>query len=229
MTIDVKIAQTAKELQDAYKLRYQVYVREEGYFKAEHSDLIVDQFDAIPQAGIVVAYQEGEAIGTMRANIDSEIKLPADSIFDYSAYRAAVSEQYHGKVKFGGAGMLAIAKEWRHRRDVFKALIRVCCAFGVMHHATHILAGVNKKQLAIYQKLGYQVLGEAVWVAQIGEYVVPVAIELAKLNAWAFGSVMPDRVGLSKILAGVCPDAVTPDSKFVAVPQANEESLPGQV
>ncbi len=202
MSIKVKVASTAEELQDVYTLRHRVYVQEEGYFQGAANGLIADRFDSVPGVGNIVAYHEGEAIGTMRANLDGELNLPAEQIFDYSGYRLRAEGALYGKAKFGGAGMLAIAKEWRHRRDVFKALISTCCAFGAYHDVTHILATVNKKSLAIYKKLGYEVLGDEIWVAEIGEFVVPVAIELARLNKWAFGGVTPGKTGLRNIING---------------------------
>lgn len=43
MAIRVKAAENAKELADVYKLRHQVYVEGEGYFKDHPGDHIVDQ------------------------------------------------------------------------------------------------------------------------------------------------------------------------------------------
>ncbi len=201
MAIEVRVAQTDKELKDVYKLRYRVYVQSEGYFKKACHDLITDKFDTVEGVGNVVAYHEGEAIGTMRANIDSEAGLPAEQIFDFSECRKTLADGYPITVRFGGAGMLAIDEKWRNRRDVFKALISACCAFGAIHGATHILATVNKKSLSIYRKLGYQILDDAIWVEEIGEYVLPVSVELAKLNLWAFGVAEPTQETLSALFS----------------------------
>ena len=74
----IKIARTEKELKDVFKLRYQVYVKQEGYFKDVSTKLITDQFDSTLQTANVIAYSGIQPIATIRINCDSEILLPCD-------------------------------------------------------------------------------------------------------------------------------------------------------
>lgn len=205
MAIRIKVAQSAQELSDVYKLRHQVYVEGEGYFKDVPGELIVDQFDAIPNMANIIAYSGTTPVGTMRINCDSEILLPSDETYDFSEYRARVTkeaqEQGLPTPVIGSAGMLAIAAPWRNRRDVFRALFKMACDVGSLWGTTHIIATINVKSSGIYHKLGYETLSEHVWVPSIGEHIVAMASNFKPIYDWAFGA-FADNIELLKSFAG---------------------------
>jgi len=89
MAIRLKIARTEKQLDDVFKLRYDVYVQERKKFApAQTKDpRIVDRFDALPDVVNAIAYYNDTAIAAMRINKDSTIGLPAEEYFDFSAVR----------------------------------------------------------------------------------------------------------------------------------------------
>jgi hypothetical protein len=95
MTIRIKVAKTAQELNDVYRLRDQVYVEGEGYFKDLPGELIVDQFDCTPRMANIIAYDEETRTpeGTFRLNCDSEILLPSDEVFSFVDYRNKVNSE----------------------------------------------------------------------------------------------------------------------------------------
>lgn len=191
MAIKVKVATTPKELNDVYRLRYKVYVESEGYFQDISGDLIVDQFDALPQVANIIAYSGNTPIGTIRANIDSEILLPSDELYDFSEYRKKITEQRQTQnlpVKFGSAGMLAIAEPYRNRRDVFRAMFKMCCDVAYAWKVTHIISTVNTKTAAMYNRLRFEPLCDPIWIPEIGESIVPLANEFEPIYQWAFGA-----------------------------------------
>jgi len=194
MSIIIKVAKSAQELNDVYRLRHQVYVESEGYFKdmVGHGEQIVDHFDTFPYVANVIAYSEGEPVGTMRMNRDTPMLLPSDEIFDFGEYRDRVNDEsqqeFQQSAVIGSAGMLAIAKPWRNRRDVFRSLFKVGCDIGKSWGASHIIATVNVKSATIYKKLGFEVLGDEIWVPSIGESVVPMGCKMDLIYNWAFGA-----------------------------------------
>lgn len=191
MAIKVKVATTPKELNDVYRLRYKVYVESEGYFQNIAGDLIVDQFDALPQVANIIAYSGNTPVGTIRANVDSEIKLPSDELYDFTHYREKITTEQQAKdqpVKFGSAGMLAIAEPYRNRRDVFRALFKMCSDVAYSWKVTHIISTVNTKTAAMYTRLGFEPLCDPIWKPEIGESVVPLANEFEPVYQWAFGA-----------------------------------------
>lgn len=207
MAIRIKVARTAKELNDVYRLRHQVYVEGEGYFKELPGELIVDQFDCMPRVANIIAYDEDTRtpVGTMRLNGDSEILLPSDEVFSFQDYRAKINDERKANKQtpalVGSAGMLAIAEPWRNRRDVFLALFKMSADVGHAWGVTHVVATVNVKTASIYRRLGFEVLGEKIWVPSIGEHVLPVCQNFAVLHQWAFGA-FADKYDLIKTFAG---------------------------
>lgn len=205
MAIRVKAAGTAKELADIYKLRHKVYVEGEGYFKDHPGDHIVDQFDTVPEVINVIAYRGDVAIGTIRLNKDSDIGLPCDEIYDFSEYRkkqqAIARAEGLPEPVFCSGGMLAIAEEWRNRRDLFQALFRMTLDVGGQWGGTHVLLTVNVKSASIYKRLGFEIISEEIWSTAIGEHIVAMVSPFQPVYDWAFGS-FSDKKELLDSFAG---------------------------
>ncbi len=193
MSIRVKVAESAKELEDVLRLRHEVYAGEEGYFKGAQQDtggVIVDQFDVLPLVANIVAYSGEEPIGTIRLNLDLGQGLPPEELYDYSGFRQKVTDEwknkYDKKPSIGSAGMLAIKKSWRHRRDVIRALLKVGAGVGCAWEATHLVTSVNAKTASMYKRMKFETLDDQQWVEEIGEYIVPMASSLEAFYKWAF-------------------------------------------
>ena len=191
MPIRIKLATTAKELRDVYQLRYQVYAGE-GAFENVVGDAIIDQFDSIPGVANVIAYEGDIPVGTMRVNLDTDILLPPDEIYDFSQYRANLCAQAKDQNAAApilvSAGMLAIARQWRNRRDVFRALFKLSCDIAYSWGASHIITTVSIKSASIYRRLGFSAMEEKVWYQAAGEHIVPMSGDMAKVYQWAFGT-----------------------------------------
>jgi CRP-like cAMP-binding protein/predicted GNAT family N-acyltransferase len=191
MAIRIKVAETSKELVDVYKLRHQVYVESEGYFKDMPGDMVIDHFDTMPKTLNVIAYSGDKPVGTIRLNCDSEILLPGDETYDFSEYRIRVENEAKqtgaAKPLIASAGMLAIAEEWRNRRDVFRSLFKMAVDVGQSWGVTHVILTVNVKSSTIYKRLGFETLSEQIWIPAIGEYILPMVSPLAPVYDWAFG------------------------------------------
>ncbi len=200
MTVRVKIAKTAKELDDVFHLRHQVYVKGEGVLKgivSEESETIFDRFDALPPVGNIIAYSGNEPIGTMRINLDAGVGLPPDDSSDFTAYRERIVEQWmrthSSPPQFGSAGMLAIRSDWRNRRDVIHALLKMGAGVGRTWGGTHIIATPSSRTAAMYIRLGFEVLGEKIWIDEFGDYIQPVAGTFEDFYNWTFGGLMENE------------------------------------
>ncbi len=203
MPIRIKLAQNAKEIDDALWLRHEVFVVEDGKFggKPVHGHRLVDRFDAFPNAYHVVAYEGTEPVATMRLLKDSEVGMPADELYDFSDHRlkarsgeinAGVDE--NGKVipaQFGSAGMLAVRANWRRRRDVIRAMFRMAATVCHRYGATHILVVVNFETAGMYRRLGFTQLSEKIWNEEIGNHVIPLFGTTEQFVGWAFSD-LPD-------------------------------------
>ncbi len=200
MGIRLKVAQTAAELDDVYRLRHQVYTVEEGRFSelGAISSFLVDRYDTHPNCANLVAYDGDEAIGTMRLNLDDGNGLPSGETFDFSDYRrqAAISwnPMTQGELRFISAGMLAVRKDWRKRRDVIRALFRLATGVADAWGATHVLVVGNHENALMYKRVAFSQLNERLWVEAIGNYVVPMAALYAEFRANVVGP-DSDRIG----------------------------------
>jgi len=194
VSIIVKIASSSQELKDVYKLRHSVYCEEEGYFQGITSDHILDIFDTVSETLNIIAYHNGEAVGTMRVTKETEIGTPSEEAFDFSGYREKVTAQAREQNKedpvFISAGMLAIAAKWRNRRDVFRAIFRMAVDIGYSQNVSHIIATVNDKTATIYKRLGWEILSDKIWIDEFNEYIVAVATPVETMYEWAFGNLM---------------------------------------
>lgn len=192
MSVKIRIAKTAKELRDAFELRYEVYKEGEGYYQDVDSGHIIDIFDSVPDATSIIAYDGETPVGTIRFNLDSNIGTPSDESYDFSDYKQEIRETSKKnnlpEPLFASVGMLAIAEKWRNRRDVFRALFRMSSDIGRSLGVTHVIATVNEKTGSIYERLGWEILTKKIWIEAIGEHILPVVTSLDTMYKWAFGS-----------------------------------------
>ncbi len=201
MPIRIKVANNAKEIDDALWLRHEVFVIEDGKFggKPIHGNRLVDRFDAFPSAYHVVAYEGLEPVAAMRLLKDSEAGMPVDELYDFSEHRRqAVAGECRVSidapavaVQFGSAGMLAIRANWRRRRDVIRAMFRMAATVCHRYGATHILVVVNYETAGMYRRLGFAQLSDKIWNEEIGNHVIPLAGTTEQFLSWAFGD-LPD-------------------------------------
>ena len=195
MSIRIKVANTAKELDDVFKLRHEVYIQERGKFSSDKSDSlrIVDHFDTLPDVANIVAYEGGKAIATMRVNKDSLIGLPAEKYFDFSGALSQIRSTYRDsngrEPSIVSGSMLAIHKDWRHKKNVSFALLKT--AAGVMYGwgATHAIATISEATLSLYVRFGFEVIDDPQWNESVGDTLVPIMAPTDKVFDWTFGSI----------------------------------------
>lgn len=204
--IRVKVARDGREFDDVFHLRWHVYAQEEGLFGGPASSpYISDRFDAHPVCYNLIAYDGDEPVATLRLNGETGAGLPAERYFDFSAYRRRLIEE---AARAGGpapclgcASMLAVRRPWRHRRDIIATLFKMAAALGTQHGTTHVIVAVAERTQTMYKRMGFQPVGERVWVEEIGDHVVPLAAAFADFQRWAFDRLLVRRHSM-QMLAG---------------------------
>jgi len=197
MSVKLKVAHSARELNDVFWLRHEVYVIEDGKFggKPLPGEGIADRFDALPRVANIIAYDGDEPVGTLRLNLDTGGSLPSEDIYDFSAYRQQTLEKISAeRCVIGSASMLAIRRHWRGRRDVIKAMFKMATGVGHSWGATHCIATVNRDTVSIYERLGFKALAEPLWVDAIGNHVVPMGGDFESAYQWAFGELLSAKL-----------------------------------
>jgi CRP-like cAMP-binding protein/predicted GNAT family N-acyltransferase len=197
MSIRLIIARTAKELDDVFKLRYEVYVLDKGRFSSdstsnESQDRLVDQFDTIPDTANIIAYDNDIPVACMRVNKDSEIGLPSEMHFDFSAAREQITlecEQKNITPVIVCAGMLAIKKGSRNRRNIIHAMFKTSASIMHSFSATHVIASISEETLSLYGRIGFEVQGESRWCDSIADTLIPMLAPFEKAFKWSFGDI----------------------------------------
>lgn len=198
MGIRLKVAQTAKELDDVFWVRRRVYVAQEGKFggSAYNSRHLADRFDAHPSSANLIAYEGDQPIATIRLNLDCGVGLPPEEHYDFTEEKRRIEVEWPLETgepaRIGSAGMLAVRRGWRRRRDVIRALFKLAAAVGRSWGATHILVTANHENSAMYQRVGFAPVTEKVWVEAIGNHVVPMVSTFADFYARTVGPRLDD-------------------------------------
>jgi len=194
MPINLKVARSERQVDDALWLRHQVYVIDDGKFGGQPlpGERIIDRFDAFPGVKNVVVYDGDEAIATMRINLENELGLPAAEHFDFSAYRARAEAEWVAagntrKALFASCGMLAVRPPWRNRRDVLRAMFKVAAGVTMHAGATHFAVVVNHETVSMYRRLGFVPLAERFWDPMVQNHIVPLGGTSRGFFEWAFG------------------------------------------
>jgi len=195
MAINLKIARTAKQLDDVFKLRYDVFVKDKGKFSTnsdcyENNTRLVDHFDTIPGVYNIIIYDNQIPIATMRVNKDSEVGLPSEMHFDFSETRKQIAlecEQKQISPMIACASMLAVKKSWRyHKRIVptlFKTAINIMLSFG----ASHLIASMSLETQSLCYRLGFKGVNMPQWSDHIGDHLIPMLAPFEKVFNWGFG------------------------------------------
>lgn len=189
MAITIKIAKTAKELDDIYQLRHRVFVEERGKFGTTTTDnpRVMDHFDAIPGVVNIIAYSNGQALGSIRVNKDSEIGLPAEQYFDFSETRELAKQESIGKLPvFASCSMLAVDQQWRNRRSVIFSLFKAATGVVYSWDVTHVICAISEETFSMYGRLGFSALSESQWMEHVGDHILPISAPFNKIFEWSF-------------------------------------------
>lgn len=105
----IKVADTEEEYKEAFRILHDAYV-DVNFMAKNEERMRLSYYHALPHAHLLVAYWQGEIIGTVSIVIDSEFGLPSDLDFNLDKLR-------HDKRKtIAEISSLAIDKKYRGDR-----------------------------------------------------------------------------------------------------------------
>ena len=93
---------------------------------------------------------------------------------------------------FLSAGMLAIRSDWRRRRDVVRALIKLATTIGESWGGTHVLITANHENETMYRRLGFTAVDDQLWAEEIGNRIVPMVSPISEIFARTVGPRLDD-------------------------------------
>ena len=116
--------------------------------------------------------------------LNDGVGLPPEELFDFADERRRIEVEWPletgEQARIGSAGMLAVRKGWRRRRDVIRALFKLAAAVGRSWNATHILVAANHENSSMYRRVGFAPLDGKIWIEAIGNYVIPMVSTFAE-------------------------------------------------
>lgn len=189
----IKLATTAAELNQVFRLRYEVYVKEEGKFNAATfpGKMISDQYDLMANTINLLLIKDGIAAGTVRltnALYENE-KLPADKLYNFDSIRKKHSGQLPACI-----GMLAIRKNSRGGKS-FSKLINVLFKL-LLTHDYYIFTLNHECSRLICRAFGAKILADRIWSDEVRNFIIPMILYkdqvisyLKKVGAYEYSTI----------------------------------------
>ncbi len=154
--IEIRLAQTPEEREQVFKLRYNIYVEEMGkkpYYADCKLKILEEPLDS--HAKIFAAYQNGQVIGTIRNNLAissnleyySHLYKMYETVGDAHPHHTSITTKFMIKKEFRGSTLF---------RELFRSWYKHLLNEGVKFD----FADCAPRTTILYQKLGYQVIGE---------------------------------------------------------------------
>lgn len=155
LEVDVRIAKTKCELEQAYQLVHNAYL-EAGFTKGDGTGIRFNAYHALPGTTVLIVTVRNQVVGTISLIQDSFLGLPSEKAFNLQKFRA--------RGHIGEVSALAVAPEYRAKRaEVLYGLIRLMARYTLERTGVkYWVISVNPKHRTFYQwLLGFKEFGEA--------------------------------------------------------------------
>lgn len=177
MDIQVKIARTREELEQAFRIRYNVFGEELGRLDLQkYSDQKEwDMYDSLGVTTNFIAFASGMPVGTARLIEDSRFGFPMDNLF--SLYNLRIKSR-----KLGEGSRLAVIKEYRGGKGIGISLLKILHNCAIHKGITDICITSAANNIAeIYKKIGYHQIGNSIFYEKFNDNIIPMRLELSRL------------------------------------------------
>jgi hypothetical protein len=179
-----KVADTREELEAAYRLVHEVYLRE-GYTDPHESGIRVNLRYALPTTATIIGILDDEIVITLTVIGDSSLGLPMDMIFSEELYSLRREGRYIAEI-----GALASHPKFRKRQQALALYADKASLLYAMRHlgADDAVIAINPKHEWVYK---YLVLFESISAVKVYHYVndapaIAMRLDLrSSLDCWA--------------------------------------------
>jgi len=144
--LDIKVGEHKEELEAAYRLLHDVYVKM-GYMDPCPSQMRISIYNALPHTTTFIARECGRIIGTITLIIDSALGLPMEEI-----YPKEVSYLRIRRLRLAEVSGLALSPDHRYEKT-FMHLNQFLVAFALFAGVSDILITVNPRHVGFYQDI----------------------------------------------------------------------------
>jgi N-acyl-L-homoserine lactone synthetase len=176
-SIQVKLAETSREIDQLFQLRHQVFCEERGYSAETPDRRAFDRFDALPGVANFIAIADGRVVGGWRIVEESGAGLPAYDYFDFESRLPQSAD-----VRVGSVGMLVTHPAYRRSR-LFFSLISAGHLWAARRGLTHLLAPAAPEVEPLARRLGYVALTPQFCHERLRLKVTPMLLDMQRMSA----------------------------------------------
>lgn len=141
----VRVARTAREYEDAFRLVQLSYVYQ-GIARVDENELRITKQHLLPEATVLVAYEGDNLVGTMTVTLDSAAALPLDK--DYPRELNALRQSGARLVEYGS--LAVIERCWHTGVTDLMNILAYSLATGPLC-ASHVVIGVHPRVTDFYR------------------------------------------------------------------------------
>lgn len=151
--VDYRLAQTAAEKEEIYRLRYRAYLRE-GAIQPSADERVIDQFEDAPNAWTFGVYVDGEIYSSIRVSVlTSEWRMsPSVDLFGEVLH----PQLDKGQVFIDSTRFVADHEKARNFPELPYVTVRLGSMAGVYFNANYGLAIVRREHQAFYRRVFLQ-------------------------------------------------------------------------
>jgi len=176
MSVRIKIARTAEEMDKVFRARHEVFVEEEGYFKPNKLGRIFDQFDAFPCTVNIIATVDQEVVAGLRITELSKAGTPPEHLFDFSPHIPVDAS------KVAAASMLCVKKQYRMVRRLTFMLLSMGIYWLISKKVSHVIAAINPLVETMMKGIGFNRIQPPFTNDELGIQVSPMLLDLKDLS-----------------------------------------------
>jgi N-acyl-L-homoserine lactone synthetase len=187
MTVRIKLAETADEVDAVFRLRHQVFVEEEQMRPPQPDGRMSDRFDAYPTTSNVIAIADGEVVGTLRGAQRTSAGTPADEWFDFRPHLPAGSSDI-------AAGMLAVSRPYRDVPQLVIGMLGVAMYWAIDQDITHVVAPCYPLREKLFSYVGFKAVGPEFIHEHHQLAAVPMVLDLAEVDDFFLAFLRRQRI-----------------------------------
>ncbi len=184
MNLEIKIARTEEDLNEAFRLRYDVFGEELNYIdKTKFLEIIEkDNFDELPTTTNFVVKKDNETVGTVRL-IES-----TDSPFNIEHYVNIDNLKKDKNVNLAEASRFCIRKNERLNTNILYGLCKIGIIYALSQGITDIIILSNSTKskegntIKYFKNIGFYQFSDEIYYKKFNEYAIPLRLNLKKIS-----------------------------------------------
>lgn len=184
MNLEIKIAGTKKELNEAFKLRYTVFGKELNYVdKTKFTEGVEkDNFDELPITTNFVAQKDNETVGTVRLIANSDLEYNIEHFVNIDNLKKDKN------INLAEASRFCVKKNERLNDNISLGLCKIVYNYAFSQDITDIIILSNSTKskegntIEYFENIGFYQFSDEIYYEKFNEYAIPLRLNLKKVS-----------------------------------------------